>query len=97
MDAKACILTHFSQRYPRIAPLHEEDSLLSFPVAFAFDFMKVTPANISVASKLTPSLRMLYPQDAEGAEEEREHLSETKKKAREILSTPGVFANNKCE
>lgn len=97
MDAKACILTHFSQRYPRIAPLHEEDSLLSFPVAFAFDFMKVTPASISVASKLTPALRMLYPQDAEGAEEEREHLSETKKKAQEILSTPGVFANVKCE
>lgn len=97
MDAKACILTHFSQRYPRIAPLHEEDSLLSFPVAFAFDFMKVTPANIGVASKLTPSLRLLYHQDAEGAEEERELCSEIKKKAQEILSTPGVFANVKCE
>ena len=99
MDAKACILTHFSQRYPRIAPLREEDSLVAFPVAFAFDFMKVTPSTIGIAAKLTPSLRLLYPEDADGeaAEEEREFLSETKKKAQEILSTPGLFAEVKCE
>jgi ribonuclease Z len=97
MDAKACILTHFSQRYPRIAPLREEDSLLSFPLAFAFDFMKVTPSTIGIAAKLTPSLRLLYPENGEAAEEEREFLSETKKIAQEILSTPGLFAGVKCE
>ena len=48
MDTKACILTHFSQRYPRIPPLREEDSQLPFPVAFAFDFMKVNPENIGI-------------------------------------------------
>jgi ribonuclease Z len=97
MDAKACILTHFSQRYPRIAPLREEDSLLSFPLAFAFDFMKVTPSTIGIAAKVTPSLRLLYPENGEAAEEEREFLSETKKIAQEILSTPGLFAGVKCE
>lgn len=94
MDTKACILTHFSQRYPRIPPLREEDSQLPFPVAFAFDFMKVNPENIGIASKLTSSLRMLYPDD-DG--EEKEHMEESKRKAQEILSTPGLFANLQCK
>lgn len=98
MGAKACILTHFSQRYPRIAPLLEQDSCLSFPVAFAFDFMKIRPDNISVASKLTPALRLLYPEerDLDSLRDELSEAAEAKKRAQELLSTPGYFANMKC-
>ncbi len=94
MNAKACILTHFSQRYPRIPPLREEDSSLSFPVAFAFDFMKVHPGNIRIASKLTSSLSMLYP---EGDDDEKYEMEESNRKAQEVLSTPGLFANVQCK
>ena len=94
METKACILTHFSQRYPRIAPLSQKDSDLSFPVIFAFDFMNVTPGNIEIASLLTSSLRMLYPKDDENDDDEME----AKRKAQEVLSTPGLFANIiKCQ
>jgi ribonuclease Z len=95
MGAKACVLTHFSQRYPRIAPLCEEDAQLPFPVAFAFDFMKITPDNIALASNLTSSLRMLYPDDE--MEDEKEEMDETKRKAQALLSTPGLFANIQCK
>jgi Metal-dependent hydrolases of the beta-lactamase superfamily III len=98
MGVKACILTHFSQRYPRIAPLLEEDSCLPFPVAFAFDFMKIRPHNIGLSSILTPALRLLYPEDkdVEGSKDELCEASEAKKRAQELLSTPGYFANMKC-
>jgi ribonuclease Z len=98
MGVKSCILTHFSQRYPRIAPLQEQNSCLPFPVAFAFDFMKVKPDNIIRASMLTPALRLLYPEDreVEGSCEEFNQASEANKKAQELLSTPGFFANVKC-
>ncbi len=95
MNAKACILTHFSQRYPRIPPLREEDSQLPFPVAFAFDFMQVKPQNISRASKLTSALRMLFPEDTSEAEDGmtfEDEKEEGKRKAQEILSQPGFFA-----
>eukprot|EP00578_Thalassiosira_sp_NH16_P017986 CAMPEP_0181106776 /NCGR_PEP_ID=MMETSP1071-20121207/16708_1 /TAXON_ID=35127 /ORGANISM="Thalassiosira sp., Strain NH16" /LENGTH=687 /DNA_ID=CAMNT_0023190197 /DNA_START=1404 /DNA_END=3468 /DNA_ORIENTATION=- len=96
MSAKACILTHFSQRYPRIPPLRKEDSQLSFPVAFAFDFMKVTPDNIVTASRLTSAMRMLYPEDVD--EGDSAEAAETKRAAKEILSMPGLFASSmKCD
>lgn len=98
MGVKACILTHFSQRYPRIAPLLDQDSYLPFPVAFAFDFMKIRPDNIKIASMLTPALRLLYPEDkdVEIFRDELCEASEAKKRAQEMLSTPGLFANMKC-
>jgi ribonuclease Z len=88
MNAKACILTHFSQRYPRIPPC---DSELPFPVAFAFDYMNVTPSNIATAAILTPSLRMLYPEnDNETNNDSKKALEAAKRK----LSTPGLFAKS---
>jgi ribonuclease Z len=88
MNAKACILTHFSQRYPRIPP---NDSVLPFPVAFAFDYMHVTPANITTAAILTPSLRMLYPEDDNETNDDSTKALEAAKRK---LSTPGMFANS---
>ena len=40
-------------------------------VLFAFDFMKLTPDTMAVASALTPALRLLYPSD----DEESEHIN----------------------
>lgn len=94
MNAKSCILTHFSQRYPRIPPLREEDSNLPFPVAFAFDFMRATPSNIKIAGNLTSALSLLFPgDDVEGEEALETAKNEAKRKAQEILGEPGLFAS----
>ena len=94
MNAKSCILTHFSQRYPRIPPLREEDSNLPFPVAFAFDFMRATPSNINIAANLTSALSLLFPEDGLKDEKELEAVkNEAKRKAQEILGEPGLFAS----
>lgn len=102
MRAKAVALTHFSQRYPRIPKLEVsmdancavEDGrqLLNTPVAFAFDYMRITPANIGLASTLTPSLRLLYPADDESIKDPDDDTPESNVTASEILSVPGIFA-----
>lgn len=77
MEAKAILLTHFSQRYPRIPPLPEQfessgpqvqETSESFndgdlKVIFAFDFMSLAPDDLDLAAKLTPALRLLYPDE----------------------------------
>lgn len=95
MNARSLVLTHFSQRYPKIPPLpakHVEDDSResSMPIAFAFDFMRVTPQTIGLAARLTPALRLLYPR--EGADESEEADVEPKVSAKEIMAVPGVFA-----
>jgi len=142
MGARAILLTHFSQRYPRIPPVSKKmiqckkevqegrtsDDILevekSFSsrlqtmkcdtdesinaknskgemlVAFAFDFMKVTPSNLQLAGKLTPALRLLYPDtDVENDEEDMtlDELDTNKhdlSRAKQALATPGFFASN---
>ncbi len=91
MKAKNVILTHFSQRYPRIPPLQKEGDSVDFPIAVAFDFMKVYPKSISIASKLTTSLRCLYPASDEAFSLE---INPAQPSASETLSTPGAFALN---
>merc|ERR1712238_521896 len=87
MNAKAVVLTHFSQRYPKIPPIgaaaaadddddddddddksdggvvgeNGNDKKNTMPVAVAFDFMVLTPQNLTLASKMTSTLRLLYP------------------------------------
>jgi ribonuclease Z len=89
MNAKSLVLTHFSQRYPKIPPMkrtnHETNPI---PVVFAFDFMRLTPGSIELAAKLTPALRMLYPEA--GVEEEETTIEETT--AKELMAIPGIFA-----
>lgn len=92
MKAKQVILTHFSQRYPKIPPIpaNTEPDEPSFQLAFAFDYMLVTPSTLATASLLTPALRLLFPEDAskelEGAEEMEENVS------KKLLCEPGLFA-----
>jgi ribonuclease Z len=101
MDAKALVLTHFSQRYPKIPPLNrkerDEQALRCMPIAFAFDFMRLRRDSVRLASKLTPALRLLYPSDAaeEGADgvgvlEDGFEVSGAS--AKDLMCVPGVFA-----
>ena len=87
MGARTVVLTHFSQRYPKIPPFGGCDgdgggtddrdgvggSTAPPPaVVVAFDFMRVRPGNLCLASKLTPALRLLYPAEEEGGGRRRE-------------------------
>jgi len=83
MKAKAVILTHFSQRYPKVPPVARKHNA---PIVFAFDFLRVTPENLLVAADLTQAMRLLY---SEEAAEMDDDISED---AEEAMNVPGLFA-----
>jgi ribonuclease Z len=89
MEAKCIVLTHFSQRYPRIPPMPAEEKGL-LPTVFAFDYMRLTPRNLDAASKLTPALRLLYPEE----EPKEDTEGERRNGAEAIMAVPGLFAHN---
>jgi ribonuclease Z len=90
MQTKCLVLTHFSQRYPKIPPTPATSS--SIPIIFAFDFMRLTPQNLLAASKLTPALRLLYLSNADdGMEAATEHGPS---EAELALAVPGLFAQS---
>merc|ERR1712238_586007 len=96
MNAKAVVLTHFSQRYPKIPPIgaaaaadddddddddddksdggvvgeNGNDKKNTMPVAVAFDFMVLTPQNLKLASKMTSTLRLLYPDTSSSSDDD---------------------------
>ena len=87
MNARTIVLTHFSQRYPKIPPLAKDESCSSnrsLPI-FAFDFMRLTPGNLAAASKITHALRLLYPESDVVDEMESSD-------AATALEIPGLFA-----
>ncbi|KAL7526675.1 hypothetical protein ACHAXR_002120, partial [Thalassiosira sp. AJA248-18] len=91
MNAKSLVLTHFSQRYPKIPPLKktkDEGKTKEIPIAFAFDFMRLTPNTIGLAAELTPALRLLYPREGDDDAD----MAIEKVTAKELLAVPGVFA-----
>jgi len=105
MQARYTVLTHFSQRYPKVPPTTQEDDTNNvstasgtdrLPVIFAFDAMRLTPTTLLAASKLTPALRLLYPDDDEEEEDGDIAGSSSKEKdeAIALLSTPGIFAQS---
>ena len=97
MKAKAIVLTHFSQRYPRIPPLETKITAATattamtttttttenttpstatvgmIPIVFAFDMMKLTPSTILRASRITPALRALYPENDDQTDDKTEN------------------------
>jgi ribonuclease Z len=89
MEAKCTILTHFSQRYPKIPPTPGEKQG-SMPVVFAFDYMRLTPRNLMAASKLTPALRLLYPEDEDDDDTKKTTLTLAEK----VMAVPGLFAQS---
>ena len=107
MQAKNTILTHFSQRYPKIPPIPEADRSIDgqdknhnppTPIVFAFDFMTLSKTNIHLASKLTEALRLLYPPEGEDATDDEQGENELLEKglqmAKDAMSIPGLFAQD---
>jgi ribonuclease Z len=92
MQAKCLVLTHFSQRYPKIPPTPATSS--SVPIIFAFDFMRLTPRNLLAASKLTPALRLLYPLVPGDDDEMEAAIEGVLSEAELALSVPGLFAQS---
>ena len=92
MNAKSLVLTHFSQRYPKLPSLTNTNDIgpatNGVPTAFAFDFLRLTPKTIHLAAELTSALRLLYPRE----EVEETDMVVDKVTAKELLSVPGVFA-----
>ena len=94
MNAKSVILTHFSQRFPKIPPISRcitQEPRREFPVIFAFDYMQVTPQNLIAASKITPALRLLYPEESTIEDPDDVYTEATEHDAG-VLGTPGIFA-----
>lgn len=99
MDVQgAIVLTHFSQRYPRIPPMPSSSCSGEIPTIFAFDFMKLTPTNIQKASLLTSAVRLLYPEDGADKTEDLDIIMEGSSSrdcqltANDLLAIPGAFA-----
>eukprot|EP00977_Amphora_coffeiformis_P029811 scaffold42830_cov176-Amphora_coffeaeformis.AAC.5 len=92
MEAKCTVLTHFSQRYPRIPPPTEVVDTSDMRIIFAFDYQCLTPDTLRLAAQLTPALRLLYPDDGNDQNNVEDGSSEDK--AEKTLGTPGLFANS---
>ncbi len=93
MKAKSVVLTHFSQRFPKIPPVSRHSDSVSaseIPVIFAFDYMKLTQRNLNAASKITPALRLLYPEDSTFEREDGIGIEE--RTSSDVLAIPGLFA-----
>ncbi|CAM9399650.1 unnamed protein product, partial [Phaeothamnion confervicola] len=69
MGAFRTILTHFSQRYPKLPQLPR---LQSGRFAVAFDFMRVRLPDLLWVPALLPALQCIFPAGAAGADEEAE-------------------------
>jgi ribonuclease Z len=96
MECKCIILTHFSQRYSKVPPLpSKSEDDYPFPIIYAYDFMKVQPHTLLLASKLTPALRLLFAEDTvENCADEADGLDAIESfSGADILSIPGAFAN----
>jgi ribonuclease Z len=92
MECKCIVLTHFSQRYSKIPPNPSKpDDMYPFPIVFAYDCMKLKPHTLFTASKLTPALRLLFADDTDSNSGTGQ--DPVKSNGAEILSIPGVFAN----
>lgn len=57
MNAKYCILTHFSQRYAKIPRI--EHHLIN-NVGIAFDNMEVVPTDLCILSHFYPVLKLMF-------------------------------------
>jgi ribonuclease Z len=92
MQAKCTILTHFSQRYPKIPPTPAQEQG-AMPIIFAFDYMQLTPRTLHAASKLTPALRLLYPEEEQDTDGTKDQV-QSPSNAQKVMSVPGLFAQS---
>ena len=92
MHASTLLLTHFSQRYPNIPPLptlettDDKGTKKQMKIIPCFDYMRVTPSNLTHAAQVIPALQLLYPDHVDGDED---HTAEVQS----ALEIPGLFAH----
>ena len=92
MHASTLLLTHFSQRYPNIPPLptlettDDKGTKKQMKIIPCFDYMRVTPSNLTHAAKIIPALQLLYPDHVDGDEDDIEDVQSA-------LEIPGLFAH----
>lgn len=67
MEAEHVLLTHFSQRYPKLARLGETQSGTPH-VGTAFDLMQARTSDLRRMTAFRPALEMLFATDDEGSE-----------------------------
>lgn len=67
------ILTHFSQRYPKI-PVFDES--YTSRTCIAFDMMSVNLADLPLLPSLLPALKLLFKDDMTRVEDEKESADE---------------------
>ncbi|KAG0050666.1 Zinc phosphodiesterase ELAC protein 2 [Gryganskiella cystojenkinii] len=73
MSARSTLLTHFSQRYPKIPQLGIEDGeTTTTEVGICFDLMSVRLDQIWTLARYVPALEVLYSAQSEAAEEEED-------------------------
>ncbi|KAL6054622.1 TRNase Z endonuclease [Balamuthia mandrillaris] len=81
MNAKFVMLTHFSQRYPKIPVINEG---LKDITGIAFDLLSAKLSQLHILPKLIPALQCLFKEEEEEGEDEQEDESlHTKEKAKE--------------
>lgn len=76
MNAKYTLLNHFSQRYPKLPSLSQEQQ----NVCFSFDMMSVAIKQIPILPKFTDAIRLLFKEEEE--EEKEEEAASTAEHAR---------------
>ncbi|CAG8833226.1 30998_t:CDS:2, partial [Racocetra persica] len=68
MNAHSILLTHFSQRYPKV-PVFTDDH---GKVGISFDFMQVSIGELYKLPKYVKALKLLYCEDSEEAKDSKD-------------------------
>ncbi|KAG0341979.1 tRNAse Z trz4, mitochondrial, partial [Podila humilis] len=93
MGAQAVLLTHFSQRYPKV-PQFDPRGREKLAIGICFDLMTIRLGDIWRLQKFAPALAVLYGNDGEGNDETNgDDGGEEASQA--ILDAVVVVANNK--
>lgn len=87
MAAKAVVLTHFSQRYPKLPVLSKADENSEMEVIVAFDLCRVRVGDVKRFGSFIPALKELY-EEAEEEEGDSE-LEEEEPKEPEVKAAAG--------
>ncbi|KAK3322616.1 hypothetical protein B0H66DRAFT_554838 [Apodospora peruviana] len=87
MKARRILLTHFSQRYPKMANITDEMAKQDQTVLFAFDCMRVKMGGFKYAAEFLPALRLMNEEEEAKEEEvkndEDDEIAEKKVESRE--------------
>lgn len=84
MNARFTLLNHFSQRYPKLPVLSQEQS----NVCFSFDMMSIPIKQIPLLPKFTNAIQLAFKdEEIEEKEEEIQTTNTNKKKKQKVKSS----------